>query len=167
MAKQKNDEFFLREGKNLHISENKVQNTARITRNHECYNIVNINDQEFKIKYIQFGSKYSISLSFMHDDKQLSWRPKQPKRLESFKGGYNHVPLPSNKNIILQNPSNHPTIIVRKMAKKTFEAECNPLVNQFIVFSIIYFQNCWHCFYVIILFNKVNVIVILSEILNF
>ena len=58
-------------------------------------------------------------------------------------------------------------VIVRKMAKKTFEAECNPLVNQFIVFSIIYFPNCCNYFYVIILFNKVNVIVILSEFLNF
>lgn len=81
----------------------------------------------------------------------MNWKPRQPKRLASFKGGYNHISMISNKNIILQNYANHPTFIVRKMEKKTFKAECNPLIDIFFVFFYCYISDCCYNFNVITL----------------
>lgn len=53
MAKQKDNEIYIGEGQDIHISKNKIKNTVTITRNPEGYNIVSTDDQEFKIKYLQ------------------------------------------------------------------------------------------------------------------
>lgn len=136
MAKMKENEIFVGEGMKFHISENKIENTARIVRNYQNYNVVNTDDQEFKVKFLQYGTKHSVNVTFSHKGTQLTWRPKQPKSSASYNGEYNHAPIPSKKNIILQNKSNHPTFILRKMNKKQFEVECHPGVNPLIAFSI-------------------------------
>ncbi|KAK8838646.1 hypothetical protein M9Y10_032682 [Tritrichomonas musculus] len=136
MAKIKNNEIFIGPGNNFHISENKIENTAHIVRDYQGYNIVNTDDQEFKIKYLKYGDKYSMNVSFSHKGTRLNWRPKQPKNSTSYNGEFHHQPILSKKNIILQNPRNHPTFILRKMDKKMFEAECHPGVNPIIVFSV-------------------------------
>lgn len=135
MAKQKNNEIYIGEGKNFHISENKVANSVRITREKE-FNIVNTDDQEFKIRFVKYFDKYSLNLSFAHKGSHFVWRPRQPKSLQSYGGEFKHKPIPSKKNIILQNARNHPTYILRKMAKNLFECECHPVVNPIIAFSI-------------------------------
>lgn len=136
MAKIKENEIYIGEGQNFHISENKIENTARITRDCRNYNVVNTDDQEFKVKFLQYGTKYSLNTTFSHHGTQLTWRPKGPKNESSYNGEYNHVPKPSRKNIILQNTSNHVTFILRKMSKKSFEVECHPGVSPLVVFSI-------------------------------
>lgn len=136
MAKQNHDEIYIGEGNDFHISENRAKNTARICRKRDGFNIVTTDEQEFKIKYVKYGNGYSIEVSFDHDGTKLDWRPKRPKRFTSFNGGYGRNPVYSKKNTILQNPSNRPTFIVRKMSDKIYEAECNPNVNPIIVFAI-------------------------------
>lgn len=136
MAKQKNDEIYIGPGKNFHISENKIENTGKITRNSKDYNIVNTDDQEFKIRFVRYFEKYSMNLTFNHRGTKFSWRPKQPKGLLSFAGEFKHTPIASKKNIILQNARNHPTYILRKMSKKLYECECHPNVSPMVAFAI-------------------------------
>ena len=137
MAKIKNNSILIGEGDDFHIRDNKYVNTAKITRYRNGYNIVSTNDQEFKIEYLYWSDgSYSLKVSFNHQVNQLNWRPKKTKKLTRFKGGYNHVPIQSKKNTILQNSSNLSTFIVRRMSKKLFEAECNQAVNPLIVFAI-------------------------------
>ena len=136
MAKQKDDEIYIGEGNDVHISENKSNNTAIIIRTRNRFNVVETNDQEFKIKYVKNGINDSIEVSFDHNGTRLEWRYKQPKRFASYKGGYGNAPIVSKKNLILQNPFNKPTFIVRKMSKKVYEAECNPNVKPMVVFAI-------------------------------
>lgn len=136
-AKQKDNEIVIAEGSEVHMRyENKC--SARITQNREGFNIVSMKDQEIKIHYVSYGSEkqFSLNLSFIHKGTELSWSPKKPKYATSFNGEYCHIPVPSKKNTILQNRSNHPTFVVRKMKKMTYEAECHPAVNPNIVFAI-------------------------------
>ena len=136
-AKQKDNEIVIAEGNEVHI-RNENKNSARITQNREGVNIVSMKDQEIKIRYVVLGvdKQYSLKLSFFHKGTKLTWNPKQAKYATSFNGEYCHIPVQSKKNIILQNPSKHPTFIVRKMKKMTYEAECHPAVNPNIVFAI-------------------------------
>lgn len=128
-AKMKKDEIFITAGKN--------KNAAIIKRNNQGYNIVAINDQEFKIKYVKFGDQYSLEVSFVNNGSRLEWMPRNPKKSTEIVGQHNHVPIRSKKNIILQSPkTNNPTCIVRKMSKKVVEVECHPLINPIIAFSI-------------------------------
>lgn len=136
-AKIKKDEIHISSGKNSHSTENKVKNVAIIKRNGLGFNIVNLNDQEFKIKFVKFGSKYSLDVTFSNNGSVLNWIPREPKNEKEFYGQYNRVPISSKRNIILQSTkSRNPTFIIRKMSKKTVEIECHPLINPIIAFSI-------------------------------
>lgn len=136
MAKQKNNDIFIGEGDEFHLSEQKINKPVKIKRNCKGYNVVNTNDQEFLIKYLKYGEKTKVCLSFHHDGEENHWNPKHSKSKESIKGEYNHKPLKSKKNMVLQNERNHSTFILRKIAKKTYEIECHRAVNPVIAFSI-------------------------------
>lgn len=137
-AKQKVNEIFIGQGNDVHIHENKFDNRAQILQNADGYNIVNTDDQQFKINYIPIGSKkqYSLQTSFNHKGKMLDWSPKDPATITTYAGEFNHEPIPSKKNIILKNPAGKPTFIVRKMAKNVFELECADTLNPLIVFAV-------------------------------
>lgn len=137
-AKQKQNEIFIGQGNDVHIHENKLENSAQILQNSEGYNIVNTDEQQFRINYILYGSKkqYSMQTSFNHKGKMLDWSPKDPESITSYAGEYNHEPIPSKKNTILRNPNGNPTFLFRKMAKNTFEIECVNALNPLIVFAI-------------------------------
>lgn len=135
MAKQKNNDIFIGEGSDFHIHEKKFDNSAKISQNSEGYNIVNTDDQEFKIVYVPFGSKkqYSLKTSFVNRGKRVAWIPSFSN---NFNGESNHVPIQSKKNILLKNKAGHPTFIVRRMSKICFEVECHSSLNPLIVFSL-------------------------------
>lgn len=147
MAKQKDNEIYIGEGENVHIGKNNEKNATRIIRTSSGYNVVLTNDQEFKIYFIKFGNGYSMEVSFDHNGTKLDWTPKHPRRFKSYNGGFGRTPIRSKKNTILQNSSNRPTFIVRKMTDKIYEAECNPTVNHLVVFAIALSQivgpYCW------------------------
>ena len=137
MAKQRNNDIFIGPGSNFHIHEQKFENSAKISRNSEGFNIVNTDDQEFKVSYIPAGHKqYSLKTSFVNKGKRLVWNPKEPKLIKSFNGEFNRVPVQSKKNIMLINKNGHPTFIVRRMNKTTFDVECHSMLNPLIVFSL-------------------------------
>ena len=138
MAKQKMNEIFIGEGDNFHIHERKFENSASILQNGEGYNIINTDDQEFKVIYVPIGSKkqYSLRTSFIHNGSKLDWSPKEVVNLNNLNGQYNHAPMPSKKNIILKNKSGHPTFLVKKVAKKTYEIECYPTLSPLVIFSL-------------------------------
>ena len=119
-------------------NKNGFNDIAKITRMKDDYNVVNIGDQEIDIRYALYypSSDYSIKISFDHNGKKLSWKPKTPKTAKSFNGKFNHRPIKSDKNIILQNHSKNPTFIFRSMKDNVYEAECNPEINPVIVFAI-------------------------------
>lgn len=138
-GKQKDNEIVISAGNNAHINENKQKNDARITQNREGFNIITTEDQTFRISYVAQSSiekKYSLNLSFIYKKSELSWSTKIPRSSTTINGENNHVPLPSKKNIILQNPAGQITFIVRKMKKKLYEAECHLLLSPIIAFSI-------------------------------
>lgn len=134
----KENVFYICEGKCEDNQEGDFKNIAKLTRNKDNYNIVNTGDQEIKIRYALYYPTYdySIKISFDHQGKKLSWKPKTPKSPTSFNGEYNHTPIESEKNMILQNHSLDPTFILRAMSKETYEAECHQSVNPIVVFSI-------------------------------
>lgn len=135
MAKPKKNDIYIGEGTNLHISDNKFENSAKISRTNEnC--VVNTDDQEFKITFIKSRESYSLATSFVNKGVKHIWKPKDPKSSTEFNGEYNHIPMSSKKNIILQNSNNRPTLIIRKMSNKVIEVECHPNVNPIIIFSI-------------------------------
>lgn len=136
MAKQKYDRIYISEGETIHISEKKTTNPTEIVRNCKGFNLIKIHDQEFTIKYLKYGEKFSVCLSFQHDGEERSWIPKQTKDREILKGEFDHMPVKSKKNMILQNQKNHPTFILRKMKHHVYEVECHKEVNPIIAFSI-------------------------------
>lgn len=131
-AKHKAKDIFISEGNDIHIHDNKF----KISQNSEGYNIVNTDDQEFKITYIPTGTKkqYSLETSFVHEGKKLYWSPKESDA--NLNGEFNHVPIPSKKNIVLKNPAGSPTFIFRKMGNDVYEAECLSSLNPLVIFSI-------------------------------
>lgn len=138
-GKQKDNEIVINMGNYVHINENKLKNDARITQNREGFNIVTTDDQTFKISYEKQSSlekKFAMNMSFLYKDSELTWITKIPKNPTTIYGENNHIPLPSKKNIILQNPAGQITYIVRKMKKKLYEAEFHPLLPPIIAFSI-------------------------------
>ncbi|KAK8875659.1 hypothetical protein M9Y10_005833 [Tritrichomonas musculus] len=136
MAKTKRDEIFIGKGTDFHISENKIENTARVKFNSNGYNIVNTDEQEFKIEFVKIKNSYSMDISFMNNGQKLHWIPKIPKNQIEIEGEYYHRPIPSKRNIMLQNNKNNPTLIIRKMSTKIIEVECHPAVNPISVFAI-------------------------------
>ncbi|KAK8880817.1 hypothetical protein M9Y10_003509 [Tritrichomonas musculus] len=138
MAKRKYDDIYIGEGDEVHIKDKHKENehSAQIKRDNRGFNIVKTNDQEFKIKFIRFGEKNSMKVSFEHKGQKCNWSPLQAKDAACFNGEYDHVPAQSNKNIILQNARNHPTFILRKMSKNCFEAECHQNINPVIAFAL-------------------------------
>lgn len=136
MAKQKTTEVFIGSGEDFHISDNKIENTANIARDCKGFNIVRIEDQEFKIKYLRVGENFSLDLSFIQKGNKINWTHKKARNISSFKGEYNHIPIDSKRNMILQNKKNQTEFILRKMTRKSFECECHQTVNPIIAFSI-------------------------------
>lgn len=135
-AKQKYDEIFIGEEENCHIKENLQQNVAKITRDFRGYNIVNTNDQEFKIRYLKKGGKFLVKTSFDHQIGKQFWRPRETNCDNMLKGEYNHKVMQSRKNVVLQNHRNHPAFILRKMSKKIYEIECHPIADPIVIFAI-------------------------------
>lgn len=137
-AKQKDNEIFICSGNDVHINEEKFRNDARITQNRQYFNIITTDEQTFKITYIPkgFDKQFSMKLTFVYKQSQLTWTTKYPKVPTTIYGELNHIPINSNKNIVLQNPAGQVTFIVRKMKKREFEAECNPSLSPIIAFSI-------------------------------
>lgn len=140
-AKQKINQVFIAEGKDIHINDKKTKNIAIITQNSDGYNFLNVNDQVIKIYYLrtspsQFKKLFSLRLSFMNYDELVHWSPKILRRPEQLCGQYNRKPIKSKKNILLQNKARHITFIVRKMDKQLYEAECNNTLAPIIAFSI-------------------------------
>lgn len=78
-AKQRANEIFIGQGNDVHIHENKFDNSAQILQNSDGYNIVNTDNQQFKIAYVPIGTKkqYSLQTSFNHKGKMLDWSPKE------------------------------------------------------------------------------------------
>ena len=136
MAKVKRNNIYIGKGSDLHISENKIQDSAKITRRDEGYNIVNTDDQEFRISYVKTRDSYSLNVSFVSNGIKQVWKPKEVYSLEEFDGERHHTAMMSKHNIILQNSKNKPVCIIRKMTNKYIEVECHPDINPVIVFAI-------------------------------
>lgn len=138
MAKQKLNEIFIGEGENFHIKEMKFENSAKICQNADGYNVINTDDQEFKVTYVPVGYKkhFSLKTSFTHNGKKLDWSPKEIENMSKLVGEFNHMPIQSKKNLLLKNKAGHPTFLVRKMDKKTYEIECLPSLNPLIIFAL-------------------------------
>lgn len=133
-AKKKSNEIYIGQGNDIHIHGNETSSCARIM---QCdgYNVVYTNEQEFKIDYVPLGNKqYSLETSFSHEGKTLFWSPREIDSI--LNGQYNHVPIPSKRNMLLKNRNGSPTFIVRKMDNDVFEVECLSSVNQLIAFAI-------------------------------
>ena len=135
-AKVKDDEIYINEGPECHISDNQVKKGAKIKRFPKNYNMITTNDQEIKVTFIEIGHYNSMNISFKHNGRELRWIPRLPRSMIGFYGGYWREPIPSKKNTILQNTKYHPSFICRRMSKKVFEAECNKEIDPVIVFSI-------------------------------
>lgn len=145
-AKQKNNEIYIAEGSEVHISQ-KETHIARIIQNTQnlMINTIQMKDTSFNMKYVNSGKKnrYSIEVSFPLVDKMTTWVPRKPrydpkkeKYTLNFKGEYHHNPVPSAKNILLENKNGKPTFIARKMSNNTYEIECLPSVEPLIAFCL-------------------------------
>lgn len=140
-AKQKINQIFIAEGKNIHINDKQIKKKATITQNRRGYNVIRTEEQDIKIKYLRtnpndFKKSFSLKISFLHGNSLVSWIPKFLKNNEKLNGSFNHHPLHSKKNIILQNRSKNTTFIIRKMSKNGYEAECHSSLSPLIAFSI-------------------------------
>ena len=133
-AKQKANEIFINEGNDVHIKKDKMIKKSKIIQNLDGFNDVITDEQEFKIKYDQ--ANFSLEVTFMHNGMNTNWAPKNIQNLKNLNGQFDHIPIQSKKNIILQNQARHTTFIFRKMDKKCFEAECHLSVSPLVVFAI-------------------------------
>ena len=136
MAKIKKNNIYIGKGTELHICEKKIQDSAKISRKDEGYNIVNTDDQEFRISYVKTRDSYSLNVSFVNKGIRQVWKPKEISSLNEFNGEHHHTAMMSKHNIILQNSKNKPVCIIRKMSNKYIEVECHPDINPIIVFAI-------------------------------
>ncbi|KAK8837768.1 hypothetical protein M9Y10_036306 [Tritrichomonas musculus] len=143
-AKLKENNIFIAQGNEVHIKD-KDKHVAHIFRTDNNTNNIILKNFEFGLEYVNSGQPHhrSVQVSFPFKDSQLNWSPKEPKYNASdnkyylnFKGEYNHKPVKSSKNIVLQNSDGHATFIVRKMDFFLFEAECLPVIDPLIVFTI-------------------------------
>lgn len=136
MAKQKYDEIYIGKENNCHMKTNKHLNDAKIKRDCRGYNVINVPDQEFKVRFEKFGEKFLIKTTFDHKRGKQIWRPKQDNFQKLIKGEYNHEAMKSRRNLVLQNERNNPTFILRKMKRKVYEAECSQEADPIVVFAI-------------------------------
>ena len=97
------------------------------------------------MKYIGSGNvnHYSIEATFDNHGQTLTWIPRSPRYNQktgkyylNFHGEYHHTPIPSSKNIILQNKDHKTTFIVRKMDSNLYEIKCLPAVVSLNAFTI-------------------------------
>lgn len=144
-AKQKNEYIVIGSGADVHISTDTSNHVGNIIQNEDYYNDVSVEDQKFIVKYVSVGKAghYSIELSFKHNGNTYYWGPRDSyNKMENYgynlklNGEYNHHPIRSRKNTVLQNPDGQTTFIVRKMDENFFEAECHPDVPPTIAFAI-------------------------------
>lgn len=134
-AKKKANEIYIGKGNDIHIKGDDKNTCCRIM---QCdgYNQIYAIDQEFRVNFVQFGQRFqhSIEVSFLHEGKTASWHPRETDMFLS--GEYNHIPVQSKKNILLQNQAGVPTFAVRKMGDDLYEVECLSTVNPLTAFSI-------------------------------
>ena len=144
-AKQKYNEIYIAEGAEIHISK-KENHVAHITQNeYRRFNTVTIGNDSFNVMYVNSDvpGHCSLDVSFQFHGKPENWSPRSPrydpikdKYYLNFHGEHNHRPIPSSKNIVLQNRAGHPTFIVRKMDKNLYEIECNFKLDPLIALTI-------------------------------
>ena len=85
---------------------------------------------------VGYKKHFSLKTSFTHNGKKLDWSPKEIENMSKLVGEFNHMPIQSKKNLLLKNKAGHPTFLVRKMDKKTYEIECLPSLNPLIIFAL-------------------------------
>ena len=124
------------EGDDVHLKDNNEKNGTKIKRDCRGYNIVKSEKHEFTIRYLKYGEKFAVCVSFPYKGEQRLWHPKKTKAHEFIKEDNSKKYIKSKKNIILENTLNHSTFILRKMSKKSYEIECHKSVAPIIIFSI-------------------------------
>lgn len=143
-AKKKGNNIVVGKGIDIHLKTSTANHCAQISQE-RMHNIIKANNQTIILKYVLFpdSKAFSMSVSFLHNNEQIYWFPKQPKLNPKtgnyglrLVGSHHHVPMNSNKNSVLKNKSGKTTFITRMMAVDFFEAECHPDISPEIVFCI-------------------------------
>ena len=62
--------------------------------------------------------------------------PKKDKYTVSYRGQYNHKPIPSIKNILLEDKEGKTVFITRKIDENLFEVECLPTIEPLVAFCL-------------------------------
>lgn len=144
-AKLKYNEIFIAKGEDVHIREKENQIAHILRKETTISNLITTNDQTFEVRYIYTRgcADFPIDLSFKFKDKILNWTQKKPKINPetgkcslNYNGKFNHTPIHSSKNTILQDKSGHTKLIIRQMSPTTFEIETLSVFDPLIVFSI-------------------------------
>ncbi|KAK8838333.1 hypothetical protein M9Y10_035756 [Tritrichomonas musculus] len=146
-AKKKSNAISIGEGTEVHLHSDTSNHVARILQGDKMDNYVIMKKQgiEYQIKYVESGipNQYSLKLTFPHNGKKISWSPKKPsydasndKFYLNLHGEWNHHPLKSKKNIVLQNEAGHSTLIIRKMGNELYEVEAMPSIDPLVLFTI-------------------------------
>lgn len=88
MAKMKKNTIYIGKGTDLHISENKIQDSGKIIRTDDAFNIITfliiysikfmkLTINNSKNKFMKFGDSYSITTTFVNNGQQQTWKPKK------------------------------------------------------------------------------------------
>ena len=140
-AKQKDNDIFFAEGEEVHVSQ-KETHLAHINQ-HMMTNTIYTKMSRFNLKYVKTGRRYSIEAYFPLDDKMTlfgtrkpKYDPKKEKQSINYNGEYHHKPLPSARNIILEDKDGKAAFITRKMSDTTYEVECLPTVEPLVAFCL-------------------------------
>lgn len=143
MAKKRGVSIFIGQGHNVHISE-KSKHLGKVIQTLEHYNIIYIHNHKFKIKYTKLPEtgKYSITFKFTENHLGLDWTPidkdlcSNTKLCPEICGQFNHSPIPSRRNTVLENLNGCIKFIVRKMKNNIYEIECPANLDQTIAFAL-------------------------------
>ncbi|KAK8886779.1 hypothetical protein M9Y10_042249 [Tritrichomonas musculus] len=75
------------------------------------------------------------------NSKQSKFNPETQKYYLNFNGEYQHVPMISSRNIVLENKEGLPNFIVRKMDLNLYEIECSQILDPLSVFTRAFQQS--------------------------
>lgn len=144
-AKQKFNEIFIAEGDCVHIHDKEKQIGHILRKESTISNTITTKDQVFEVMYnnIRGTACFPMNVSFQFKNRTLNWTTKKPKLNPetgkyslNYQGIFNHTPIPSSKNTILQDKKGYPIFIIRKMTQTSYEIESLSVFNPQIIFSI-------------------------------
>ena len=137
-AKQQYNTIYIGEGSEVHINKDATNRVGQISQEHNRTNFILAEGKRFQVKYVESGKSnhFSLSVTFPHENKNVTWNPINSKHFLNFQGEYTTNQKKSKRNFVLANSKGQTVLIFKKMSNKEFEIETLQTIDPLFIFAI-------------------------------